>query len=514
MASTRLPLRVIGQIAHSRFAKPRLASRRRWEQVFRTHRPFIVLLGIALILRVLTCVLYRPAVLQWADAIRYLRITPRGFFGDPYAPAGYPAFLRVIYFFSSNLTFTVVLQHMVALVGGTFLYLMMRRLTRRPWLSLVPAGIVFLSGDYIFMEHILMSDTLFMALVFVSMYAALRALDDPRPRIWLTISSIVMMASALVRPLTLELPLVVGVWAFIVLGPTLRKRITSALAATVPAAVLLVAYLITASSIGPHTGINEMTGWDLYSRVAPFADCGKFTPPPGTRMLCESTPPAKRNGPFYYSWVTTSPGRLAFPLNPSGSKKPGEFARAAIAAQPFAYLKAVVKDMVRYVDPGVGTERLYSGIPYALYQFSYKTPGEEQMMVKLIQGKGYSGVSPVYSGGIPELEAYQTVFHVEGLLVLVMAVLAVMGMVLERGRRRAAIVLLSICALLLFLLPVMTLSYDVRYGWPPAPLLAAAAVLSALGIFERRGKRSRMLRESNGDAQTEQRPRGYSTEPV
>src|SRR5437879_6376142 len=83
---------------------------------------------------------------------RYLRITPTGFFGDPYAPAGYPAFLRAIYFVSSNLTFTVVLQHLVALVGGTFLYLMMRRLTGRVWLSLVPAGIVFLSGDYIFME--------------------------------------------------------------------------------------------------------------------------------------------------------------------------------------------------------------------------------------------------------------------------------------------------------------------------------------------------------------------------
>jgi hypothetical protein len=486
------------ELVHDRSTKLHLPSRRDWARLSREHRPFLVLLGVAVILRVLTIVLYRPAVLQWADAIRYLRISPPGFFGDPYSPAGYPAFLRAIYFFDSNLIVTIAIQHLVGLIGGTFIYLMVRRVSGVSWLGLLPAGIVFLSGDYIFLEHILMSETLFMALVFISMYCALRALDDPHPRRWLAFSSVVVMGSALVRPITLELPLVVGVWAFIVLGGTMRQRIGRALAAVVPAAVVLAAYLLVASSIGPYTGIDEMGGWDLYSRVAPFANCEKFTPPPGTRMLCESTPPATRYGPFYYSWVTTSPGRRAFPLSPSGGKKPGEFARAAIEGQPFAYLKAVVKDMVRYVDPSVGTERLYSGIPYALYQFGYSTPGIQPSEVKLIEGKGYSGVSPVYAGGVQELQAYQTIFHIDGLPILIMAILSVIGIVLERGRRRAAIILLSVCSFLMFLLPVMTLSYDVRYGWPPTPLLASAAVLSALGIFERRSNRSRASRADNG----------------
>jgi len=59
------------------------------------------------------------------------------------------------------------------------------------------------------------------------------------------------------------------------------------------------------------------------------------------------------------------------------------------------------------------------------------------------------------------------------------------GMVIDRGRRRAVIVLLSACAFLLFLLPTLTLSYEVRYGWPPTPILCAAAVLSALAIYQR-----------------------------
>jgi hypothetical protein len=443
--------------------------------------------------------LYSPAVLQWGDGTRYLRVGPTGFFGDPYSPAGYTAFLRAIHFFDSNLLVTMAIQNVVGLAGGTFLYLMVRRVSGHLWLGLLPAGIVFLSGDFIFLEHILMAETLFMALVFASLYAALRALDDPHPNAWLAGSSVLMVASALVRPITLELPLVVGAWAFVALGPTSRQRVVNALAAIVPGAFLLSAYLLVASSIGPYTGINEMSGWDLYSRIAPFANCQKFTPPPGTRKLCETTSPLKRNGPFYYSWITTSPGRSAFPLTPAASKKPGEFARAAIEGQPLDYLKAVVKDMLRYVDPNIGTERQYSGIPYALYQFSYKTPGVQETMEKEIKKKGYSGVT-VRSGGIQELEAYQTVVRVDGLPLLLMGVLAFVGIVVERGRRRWAIVLLSICSFLMFLLPVMTLSYDVRYGWPPTPLLAAAAALSGLGLFERRTRRSRQVRSAHVDA--------------
>ena len=477
-----------------------------WRRVLSAHRPFVVMLVIAALLRVLALVLYHPSVLQFVDGIRYLRITPPEFFGDPYSPAGYPAFLRALHFVWPNLIVTIAVQHVLGLIGGTFIYLMVRRVSGVSWLGLLPASIVLLSGDYIFLEHILMTETLFMTLVFASMYAALRGLDDPRPRLWLGVSSLLMVASALVRPITLELPLVIGLWAFVVLGRTLRERATSALAAIIPGACLLGAYLVVASSIGPYTGLNEMSGWDLYSRAAPFANCEKFTPPPGTRRLCESAPPSKRDGPFYYQWVATSPGREAFPLDPEGSRRVGEFAMTAIEAQPFEYLKAVVKDMVRYVDPSVGTERPFSGNLYSLYQFSQNTPGLQENMERLIKRKGYSGVS-VYSGGIPELEAYQTIFHIDGLPVLVMAVLAIIGIALERGRRRAAIVLLAVCAFLIYLLPVLTLSYETRYGWPPLPLLAAAATLGGLGIFERwRGRFPSAASGSDGTRGSEEMP--------
>jgi hypothetical protein len=459
-----------------------------WRKLLEEHRAFVIVVAIAAALRVVVMILYHPAILNWGDTTRYLRIDPAGFFGDPYSPAGYPAFLRAMRFIAANLIVTVAVQHLIGLIGGVFIYLTVRRVSTVPWLGLLPASIVFFSGDFIFLEHSILSETLFMTLVFASTYAAVRALDDRRPRLWLSVSSLCMIASALVRPITLEIPLVIGIWAFFAVGRDMRSRLLSAAAAILPGAVMLGVYLAVASSIGPYTGINEMTGWDLYSRVAPFADCSKFTPPKGTRQLCESTPPNVRNGPFYYSWVATSPGLRAFPLTPEGGVKPGEFARAAIEAQPLAYLKAVVKDMARYIDPSIGTERLYSGITYNFYQFNYKAPGLWEMQEREIKHKGYAGVT-VSDPGVAELEAYQTIFHIDGLPVLIMAILAVLGIVLERGRRRSAVVLLTACAFLMYLLPVLTLSYDIRYGWPPLPLLAAAATLSGAGLLEGRVRR-------------------------
>jgi hypothetical protein len=465
--------------------KAKIGDRFDWRGILRRNRAFFIVLGAALVLRILTMVLYSPSVLQWVDGIRYLRIHPSGFFGDEYAPAGYPAFLRAIFFFTPNLLVTIFAQHILGLISGTFLYLMVKRVSGIAWLGLIPAGIVFFSGDYLLMEHILMSETLFTTLVIVSMWAAIEALYSDRPWLWLGISGVVMILSALVRPITLEVPIVIALWAIVALGGPLRQRVTNALAALVPAGITLAAYLALASAIGPHTGLNEMTGWDLYARVAPFADCSKFTPPAGTAKLCETTPPGQRNGPFYYAWVGESPGLSNFPLTPEGGTKPGEFARAVIEHQPLEYLKAVTKDMVRYIDPGVGHEKIYAGIPYALYQFDYKTPGEEQSIGEQIEEKGYTDVLPVHAPGIQLLAAYQAIFHIGGLPILVMALLAIAGMVIDRGRRRAAIVLLSGCAFLLFLLPTLTLSYEVRYGWPPTPILCAAAVLSALAIYQR-----------------------------
>ena len=70
-----------------------------------------------------------------------------------------------------------------------------------------------------------------------------------------------------------------------------------------------------------YLGLNDMRGWNLYAHVAPFADCGKFTPPEGTAILCVARPPAKRPGPFGYVWDRECVARKRFELGPKTGRK-------------------------------------------------------------------------------------------------------------------------------------------------------------------------------------------------
>ena len=108
---------------------------------------------------------------------------------------------------------------------------------------------------------------------------------------------------------------------------------------------------------GQYLGLTDMSGWNLYARVAPFADCGKFTPPEGTAILCEERPPSKRPGPFGYVWDLESVPRKRFELGPRTGRKLGEFAKRAIIHQPWEYVRSVLIDLVRFIDPAIAPRR-------------------------------------------------------------------------------------------------------------------------------------------------------------
>ena len=65
-----------------------------------------------------------------------------------------------------------------------------------------------------------------------------------------------------------------------------RRRGSIAAAAGVGAALILAWFVIAQHEKTGYTGLTPRAGsWNLYARVAPFADCTKFTPPKGTQML-------------------------------------------------------------------------------------------------------------------------------------------------------------------------------------------------------------------------------------
>jgi hypothetical protein len=244
-----------------------------------------------------------------------------------------------------------------------------------------------------------------------------------------------------------------------------------------------------------------MTGFNLYGRTAPFADCDRFRPPSGTRFLCERRPPERRPGPYYYGWGPDPPYYERLSVEPGDARVAGSFARAAISAQPLDYLGAVATDLVRYVVPTAGPDRRWGGTPPSEVWFANHSPvaqpfAEEVMAANYAET--YTGVGGPSTGGAGEtiLDWYQWMTRVRGPLVALLAIVTLAGLALGRGRLRVAAALFAVTAAWLYVLPVLTLSWDVRYGLVPTELLAAGAALSVAALRERsRESRVREPRE-------------------
>jgi hypothetical protein len=459
-------------------------------------------------LRLLTMLLYTSAVFNYygGDSTRYLRLKETGFtglFSDPMMPAGYPLFLKILRALWSVLPFTIGVQHLLGLATALLLYGAIQRAGAPRWLALVPAAIVLLSGDHLFLEHALLTETLWMAFLAGGLYAAVRAVDDDRRLAWLCLAGAVLAASALVRNVSLFLPVVTAAWVALAISGDLRKRLLHITAVLVPAAILIGAYWGVAQTDGGHTGIAEMGGFNLYGRVGQFADCDRFTPPAGTRVLCEDTPPSHRSGPFFYTFSPASPMYRKFQITPGDAKTLGRFARTAILHQPLDYLKAVMKDLIRYADPEVGGSRPFSGAGPDAMSFGSLTPSQQgQSLRRLSQEYDhlYSAVGKPTVGPSRRaiLEAYQTVFRLNGLELLALLAVALAGIAYGAGRARLGGLLFAACAFYLYLVPPLLSSYDVRYGVPPGDLLAAGAALGAWSVVVRRRERDQARLTASG----------------
>ncbi len=433
-------------------------------------------------------VLYYPAWLQVPDSIRFARISPTGIFSDYWMPAGYAMFARGVRAIAPEIWVTTALQHLIGLGIGTVLFLAMRRLGAKPWLACIPAGVVFLSGDQLWIEHQVMAETQMTAFLAAGLACAVRGLVPRVSLPWLAAGSALLMAAALTRNVALvALPVLVLCTAFWVKG-SLRNCLRALAAALLPAVAVFALYLgAYAVSGGQYLGMTDMSGWDLYTRVGPFADCSKFTPPPGTEGLCESTPRDQRDGPYGYIWDPNAIAPKLIEVSPQTSPTLGRFARQAILHQPLTYLKEVALETSRYVDPGIDDDRPWSGVGGELQGvglFGSLNP-QTQEFVEKEMSRGYEGAH-AHVIGRQILATYQVLFHVSGLFLLALLLLTLAGMVFARGPVRLAIFLFGTTALLLYVVPVMTLGYEFRYGLPPQPLLVVAGLLGLAALLSRR----------------------------
>lgn len=465
--------------------RPTLPSRRAGLRDLRlrahrdVYRPLLVLIAVGVLLRVLTMVAYSTAVMDYytGDAGRYIRVGYHGVFSDEWQPAGYALFLAAIRGVTTTLSVTVAIQHLLGIATSVLLFATTRRAGAPRAIALIPAAVVLLSGDHLFLEHALLTESLWMALLAGGLYAAVRG-RAVNAR-WTLAASALLALSAVTRNVSAVLPAALAAWALVANGGSARNRLRMASAALLPAVLIVVMYIVIANAVGSHSGLGEMGGWSLYQRVGQFADCRQFAAPAGTKGLCESTPMGQRPGPFFYYWDPAAPARRVFPsMSPAVDQKVGAFARTAIVHQPLDYVRTVVKDLVRYVDPAAGFDRALSGSDPASMSFRAVSPdpaGSSAFASKI--RTRYTGLDASPDRGASILETYQRVFRIGGLGLLILLGLSAMSLFRANGYLRQVSALCTSFAVILLVLPPAVSSYDARYAIPPAALLTVSAAL-------------------------------------
>ena len=445
-------------------------------------------------LRALLAYSYAPGILHNPDSGRYLRSAfgPDGAFSDPFAPAGYPLLLRVARGVSDELWVTIALQHALGVATAVLLFACVRVAGAPWWVAAVPAGIVLLGADQLYVEHALLSEAPFALLVAAGLLAGVHALGSPRPLGWLAASGALLAGAGLVRGVGLLLVPVVGVWAAAV-ARGVGRRVAGASVVLLGALLPLAVYLSAAASGGGVTGLTEQSGWALYARAAPFARCEAFTPPPGSEPLCESRASGARPGGSFYLWDRDeSPARRAFGFPPEGEQSVGAWARAAIAGQPTDYLGEVGRDLLRAPAPDTAPQRPLSGGGAGSIALDRRSPALERD-VGAAALEHYAPFEGATGAGVDALAGYQRLTSplLNSLAILLGGLVLLALPFLPRGPARAAGGLLGATGLALLVAPIALFQYTPRFGIPPAGLLAGAAALGGWCIAERvRARRS------------------------
>jgi hypothetical protein len=328
----------------------------------------------------------------------------------------------------------------------------------------------------------------FTFLLAATVYAAARLSQSPSIP-WAVAAGLLAAIAGSVREVGFVLVPVIAVWIALALDAHWRRRLAQAAVCLVAAAAVVGTYLFANNQATGYTGITRSGSWNLYGRVGPFADCSKFTPPKGTRVLCERTPPERRANPGAYVLTARySPGikhfRGPFTGTSEDNRKVGAFARAAILGQPLDYLSKVGGAMLRYVAPGMNL--VHEGWTYQGFFHKSLLDPVWSARVRTFSLRWYGDAARGQTTKpklLYHLLRYETATQLKGPLFVILALLSLASPFLTRGRRRRAAILFAVVAWVSLILPVATLWWSARYAVPAFGPLAASAGMGGAGLW-------------------------------
>jgi hypothetical protein len=309
--------------------------------LLRRHWAFGLLLLAGATLRLLVMIGYDPAFWYQGDSQSYL--------GHAYTlqpgtvrPSGYSLFLHLLLDLRS-VRRIIGIQHLLGLGIALAAYVFLHRRGVSRLVAAIAVTPLLLDARTVNLEHFLLAETLFTALVLVGMLALCWR---ERPG-WLgcLVAGAAFGAAAVTRSIGLA-ALAVPLLYLVLRGVNWRR--TVAVVAVVGA--ILGGYLSWYHQEHGQYSFASYASRFLWARTATFADCGKLDLTAEERLLCPREPLSERMPPDLYLWNGPNSPNGIYPEQRYDAVF-GSFARKAILTQPGDYALAIAEDTWLTVRP-------------------------------------------------------------------------------------------------------------------------------------------------------------------
>jgi hypothetical protein len=477
-------------------------------RLVRVHWVLATLLAAGVVLRAVVVAAYHPALL-YIDTPKYLYNEYPG--SDPHA---YNAVLRAVLSFG-DLGTVALLQHAAGLAMAVLLYAVLVRRKVARWLAALAVAPVLLDAYWLDIEHVIMPDLWFMALL-VAALALL--LWRPQPATAFVVAAGALTGLSATFKLIGEILLLPGL-AYLVVAGGGRRRVVAVSASFTAAFLLPVLTYCTIS--WAHDGHFRLSaGQSVNGRMAVAADCATLHLRPELRALCPA-PAAQALGPDYLEKSKDSPLHSQ-PIPPGADRKLliVSFDSAVEHQQPLRVAASILRDSARLF--ALTRDGVPSVTPISRWQFQTAYPdyypavsvnSRHQIMIGTQKAAyrrfRFTAVPPAW-GGIAHTDRPAAAFlrsyqldggYTPGPLLLLCVLLGLAGTVLALAwRLGAAIRQLALASLLFWVTGVVLLlaaditQFSWRYQLPGLVTLPPAAVAGATALLAwSRARRTRRV---------------------
>ena len=463
-----------------------------------------LLLAVGALVRVWFFLVWSPGITGYSDSGIYFQDSVVSLWTDPIRTVGYSMFLRALHAISPHLILVIIVQSVLGLFAALLFFLAVRRCGGPRGLGLAPAAIIALGGDELFLEHSALSDSLFIFLISAMLYCAVRASKVSLR--WAALAGLCAGLGVWDRGAAVAMVGVIPLWLLFSAGRPHRRTLAAAALSLVVSLAFIGGYIEWRHADTGLSGLTTNNAWNLYSRVAPWADCTKFTPPSGTQFLCESTPPSQRGiraGEDYIYALpdeSLSTARQVFgpaylvSTYPHAMSLLERWSKAAILGEPSAYLHAVWLDTLRLFDPSrpsYGDRSANELVSFLLYGPDMHSGVNE--FVGYWQKLLYPHDPATHRGAVGPFKEWERITRIDGVWMAILLALCLAGPWLAVAGTRSGTTLFAASALTLLFFPIVTKGYDYRFVIPAYGPLMAAGVLSAWGLLVRLRPRARRL---------------------